>query len=68
MRLEKIVSKALKNVDNDAYLLSLMVAKRTKELNQGSQPKIEIKREKYKHADIALMEIAEGKIELESTL
>jgi len=66
MRLEKIVSKALKNVDNDSYLLSLMVSKRTKELNQGSQPKIDIKKEKYKYADIALMEIAEGKIQLES--
>ena len=68
MRLEKIVSKALKNVDNDSYVLSLMVAKRTKELNQGSEPKIEIKKEKYKYPDIALMEIAEGKIQLESIL
>ena len=66
MRLEKVVSKALKNVDNDSYILSLMVAKRTKELNQGSEPKIDIKKEKYKYPDIALMEIAEGKIQLES--
>ncbi len=68
MRLEKIVSKALKNVDNDSYVLSLMVTKRTKELNQGSEPKIDIKKDKYKYPDIALMEIAEGKIKLESIL
>ena len=66
MRLEKVVSKALKKVDNDSYKLSLMVAKRTKELNQGSVPKIDIKREKYKPQDIALMEIAEGKIILQN--
>ncbi len=68
MRLEKIVSKALKNVDNDSYVLSLMVTKRTKELNQGSEPKIDIKKDRYKYPDIALMEIAEGKIKLESIL
>ena len=68
MRLEKIVSKALKNVDNDSYILSLMVAKRTKELNQGSEPKVDVKKEKYKYPDIALMEIAEGKIQLENIL
>jgi len=55
MRLEKVVSKALKNIDNDSYQLSLMVTKRTKELNRGSEPKIDIKKEKYKYADIALM-------------
>ncbi len=67
MRLEKIISKALKQVDEDSYVLSLMVSKRANELSAGSEPKIELKKNhNLKNPDIALMEIAEGAIKLEN--
>lgn len=63
MRLEKITTKALANVKNDRYLLSLIVAKRAGELSEGAEPRVEVGKTKTKFADIALMEIAEGKVE-----
>jgi DNA-directed RNA polymerase subunit omega len=67
MRLEQIVSKALKQVDNDNYVLSLMVSQRANELSNGSVPLIDIKKNSnLKYTDIALMEIAEGLIKLDT--
>ena len=67
MRLEQIVSKALKQVDNDNYVLSLMVSQRANELSNGSEPLIDMKKNKnLKYTDIALMEIAEGVIKLDT--
>jgi len=67
MRLEQIVSKALKQVDNDNYVLSLMVSQRANELANGSEPLIDTKKTpNLKATDIALMEIAEGLIKLEN--
>ncbi len=65
MRLEKIIATALKNADDDHYILSLMVAKRANELAEGAQPLIKADKNKIKLTDIALMEIAEGLIELD---
>jgi len=67
MRLEQIVSKALKQVDNDNYLLSLMVSQRANELSNGSEPLIDMKKNKnLKNTDIALIEIAEGLVKLDN--
>ncbi len=66
MRLEQTVSKALKRVNDDSYLLSLMVSKRANELSSGSETKLDIKKGKYKNTDIALMEIAQGLIQFDS--
>ena len=67
MRLEQIISKALKTVDEDSYKLSLMVAKRANEIKAGSKILLDgITLDKYKISDIALMEIAEGLVALES--
>lgn len=67
MRAEQIISKALKIVDGDGYVLSLMVAKRANEIKAGSKILIDgITLDKYKTADIALMEIADGLVALES--
>ena len=67
MRLEKVVSKALKQVNDDSYVLSLMVSKRANELSNGAEPMIELKKNSnLKNPDIALMEIAEGLIKLEN--
>ncbi len=64
-RLEEIEAKALKKVNNDRYILSLVVAKRARELSEGDEPLVKVDKNKYKFTDIALMEIYEDKLELE---
>lgn len=66
MRIEQIISKALEKIGNDRYKLSLIVAKRAKELADGAKPLVDIDKSKYKFTDIAMMEIAEDKITLEA--
>jgi len=67
MRLEKTISKALKRVEEDSYRLSLLVSKRANDIKAGSPILLEgVTLEKYKTTDIALMEIADGLVELES--
>lgn len=66
MRTEQIVAKALENFGSDRYKLALSVAKRTRALSAGAQPLLEIDTRKMKFADIALREIAEGKVEIEA--
>jgi len=68
MRTEKITAKALKFVDNDRYKLSLLVAKRAKQLANGAEVLIKKEDANSKFTDIALMEIAEGKVSIESFL
>ena len=65
MRLEKIAAKALENVGYDRYLLANAVAKRANELALGKEPLIDVDVKKYKYTDIAIMEIAEGKLKIE---
>lgn len=64
MRSEEIITKALNLVGDDRYKLSLMVAKRAEQLAAGADPLI-ANYAKMKNADIALMEIAEGKVSLD---
>jgi len=66
MRLEKVIYNALKNANDDNYILSLMVSKRANELAEGAEPLIKADKNKTKLTDIALMEIADGAIVLES--
>jgi DNA-directed RNA polymerase subunit omega len=65
-RLEVTLSKALKYVDGDIYLLSIIVAKRAEQISNGAEPLLtnEIQRE-YKPTDIALIELSEGLLEYE---
>ncbi|MBZ7987510.1 DNA-directed RNA polymerase subunit omega [Campylobacter canadensis] len=66
MRTEQIAAKALEKVGNDRYILSIMVAKRAKELSEGASVLINLdSKNTYKFTDIALMEIAEEKIVFE---
>lgn len=65
MRLEKVIAKALKHAGDDHYILSLMVSKRANELSEGAEPLIKADKNREKLTDIALMEIAEGLIELD---
>lgn len=60
MRLEKIIATALKNANDDHYILSLMVSKRANDLAEGAEPFIKADKNKIKLTDIALMEIAQG--------
>ena len=61
MRTEQLTAKALEKVDFDKYLLAKAVGKRAEEISKGSKPCIEAT-SVMKFTDIALQEIAEGKI------
>ena len=65
MRLEQIAAVALEKYNFDRYLMSKAVGKRAKELTNGATPLIEgMNLVEHKATDIALMEIAQGKIEI----
>ncbi|SHO81468.1 DNA-directed RNA polymerase omega subunit [hydrothermal vent metagenome] len=64
MRTEQLTARALEKVGEDKYLLASAVGKRVTELVSGSAPLVQVDSKKYKFADIALYEIAEGKIEV----
>ncbi len=66
MRLEKVIYNALKNANDDNYVLSIMVAQRANELAEGAEPLVKADKNKIKLTDIALMEIAEGAVVLDS--
>ncbi len=65
MRLEKTISNALKNANDDQYILSLMVSKRANELAEGAEPFYKVDKNKVKLTDIALMEISKGYVVLD---
>ncbi len=62
MRVEQVTAQALKNVNDDRYLLASAVGKRAEALANGAQPMIDYDPKKLKYVDVALLEIAEGKI------
>ncbi len=64
-RSEEITVAALERVNNDRYILSNMIFKRVKQLNNGAEILVEANPRKEKLTDIALREIAEGKLVLE---
>jgi len=66
MRPEEITAKALAQVGQDRYRLVMIVSKRADQLSNGAEPLIKADKNKQKFTDIALLEIAEGKIKLES--
>ncbi|MGP1450271.1 MAG: DNA-directed RNA polymerase subunit omega [Wolinella sp.] len=63
-RIEEIAFKALSRVKNDRYLLSNILFSRIDELGKGAKPLVNMDVKRHKLADIAMLEIAEGKIEL----
>lgn len=67
MRAEQIISKALERTGNDRYRLCALVFSRVKELSNGDKPLLSQSEDHIKKmdlSDIALQEIAEGKITL----
>ncbi|CRF49340.1 DNA-directed RNA polymerase omega subunit [Helicobacter heilmannii] len=66
MRTEEIVAKALDKVNGDRYILSNLIFSRVKQLGAGVQPLVAMDTKTHKPTDIAICEIAEGKIGLDS--
>lgn len=64
-RIEDVLERALEKVDNDRYKLSCFVFSRVKELGDGASPLVNMDVTRHKLTDIALTEIAEGKIFLD---
>jgi len=62
MRTEQLTAKALEKVDYDKYLLANAVGKRAKEIAKGAEILVDVDTTDLKYTDIALIEIAEGKI------
>lgn len=62
MRTEQLTALALEKVDFDKYLLANAVGKRAEAIAQGAQTVLDIDISEMKYADVALQEIAEGKI------
>jgi len=62
MRTEELTAKALENLDFDKYLLANAVGKRAEAIANGAPTVLDIDTSDMKYADIALQEIAEGKI------
>ena len=65
MRLEQIAAVALEKYNFDRYLMAKAVGKRAEELTNGAKPLVDnMNLKEHKATDIALVEIAEGKIEI----
>ena len=62
MRTEELTAKALENVDFDKSLLANAVGKRAEALANGAESVLDIDTTGLKYSDVALQEIAEGKI------
>jgi len=62
MRTEQLTAQALERVDFDKYLLANAVGKRAENIANGAEIYLERDITGMKYADIALAEIAEGKL------
>ena len=62
MKIEKLTAIALEKVDFDRYLLAAAVGKRASAIANGATPMVNMDSKTEKFTDIALVEIAEGKI------
>ncbi len=62
MRTEQLTAKALEKVNFDKYLLANAVGKRAEKIANGAEVLLDIDTSNMKYTDIALREIAEGKI------
>jgi len=62
MRTEQLTALALEKVDFDKYLLANAVGKRAEAIANGAPALLDSDTSDMKYSDIALQEIAEGKI------
>lgn len=64
MRTEILTAKALERVNHDKYLLANAVGKRAEAISNGATPLVDADVKLMKATDIALLEIAEGKLDV----
>jgi len=62
MKIEKLTAQALEKLDFNRYLLAIAVGKRAEEIAAGATPLVDMDPKVEKFTDIALAEIAKGKI------
>ena len=62
MRTEQLTAIALEKVDHDKYLLANAVGKRAEAIANGAPSVLDMDISGMKYADVALQEIAEGKL------
>jgi len=62
MRTEQLTAKALENVNFDKYLLANAIGIRAEAIANGAPSVLDIDTTGMKYTDVALQEIAEGKI------
>ena len=62
MRTEQLTALALEKLDFDKYLLANAVGKRAEAIANGAPSVLDIDISGMKYADVALQEIAEGKL------
>ncbi len=62
MRTEQLTAVALEKVNFDKYLLANAVGKRAEQIANGAESVLDFDTSDMKYSDIALQEIAEGKI------
>ena len=62
MRTEQLTALALEKLDFDKYLLANAVGKRAEAMANGAPSVLDIDISGMKYADVALQEIAEGKL------
>ena len=65
-RIEQSIIQALKRVDNNKFKLNILVAKRANQLMEGADPLIDINYEHYQNSDIAILEIAQDKLDIDN--
>lgn len=65
VRLEERMTKALKQVNNDRYILAIAVGQRADELSKGAKPLLEQNTQNMKYTDIAIDEIANGLLKID---
>ena len=65
MRLEQLNAKALEKYNYNRYLVAKAVGKRAKELVEGAEPLVDMNIKEHKATDIAIAEIAQGKLKIE---
>lgn len=74
-KMAKTENENLNNVEEEStspemdskYRLIIVAAKRSKQLQRGARPRIEIDSQKHKPTRIALEEVQQGKIDFEIT-
>ena len=64
MRTEQLTALALEKLDFDKYLLANAVGKRAEAIANGAPSVLDIDISDMKYADVALQEIAEGKLDV----